>query len=108
MPQKYDHLSSAKHFRKELEEHNHDLGELPGWMFEDLVLYFDSPSSMQNGATTQNGIIPPAELRMKQASNTARIAGARVTDDMKEAGITHVVVGEDRSNLRSIRRDISR
>lgn len=107
MPDKYDHAFSAKRFRKELEEHNHDLGELPGWMFEDLLIFFDRPNSTTNGDTRNDGIVSPAALWMKKASDVVRFAGARVTDDIGEDGITHVVIGEEKSNLKSLRREIS-
>lgn len=91
MPAKFEQSFSARDFKAELEEHGNELGELRGWMFEGLLLYSDQQL---------------ANDRMKQACDTARFAGARLTDDLEE-GITHVLVGEDKSTTRTLRQRTS-
>lgn len=54
------------------------------------------------------GLMAPLDLRLQMASNTARFAGARLAQILKDETITHVAVGDDRSRLRSIRETISR
>ena len=101
MPAKYEHIFSAEHFKCELEEHGNIHMELPGWMFEGLLLYTDR--RLASDASPINNI---SDCRTKQACNTARFAGARLTNDLKE-GITHILIGEDRSTERDLRRKIS-
>ncbi|KAF6231831.1 hypothetical protein HO173_009914 [Letharia columbiana] len=100
-PAKFEHSFSAKEFKGELEQHGHDLGELPGWMFEGLLLYTDGQLANDASLTDEK-----SDFRMKQACDTARFAGARLTNDLKE-GITHVLVGEDRSTTRALRQKTS-
>lgn len=101
MPAKFEHSFSAKEFKNELEEHGTDLGELPGWMFEGLLLYTDRQLANDASLTDKD-----PDSRMKQACDTARFAGARLTNDLKE-GITHVLVGEDRGTTRALRHKTS-
>ena len=101
MPTKFEHSFSAKIFINELEEHRKDLGDLPGWMFQGFLLYIDL--TLEGGAPVTN---KGPDSRMEQACNTARFAGARLTNDLKE-GITHVLVGGDRSTTRALKQGIS-
>lgn len=102
MPAKFEHNFSAKDFKNELEEHGNDLGELPGWMFEGLLFYTDRQLTNDVSLTDKD-----PDFRMKQACDTARFAGARLTNDL-QAGVTHVLVGEDRSTIRTLRQETSR
>lgn len=101
MPAKFEHSFSAKNFRNELEEHGTDLGELPGWTFEGLLLY----NSRQH-FNDDSFVDKDSDFRMKQACDTARFAGASLTNDLEE-GVTHVLVGEDKSITRALRQRIS-
>lgn len=101
MPANLEHSFSAKDFKKELEEHGNDLGALPGWMFEGLLVYTDG--QLANGASSTDKDL---NFRTKQACDIARFAGARLTNDLKEK-VTHVLVGEDRSSTRVLRQRIS-
>lgn len=97
MPAKFEHSFSAKELKSQLEEHGTDLGELPGWMFEGLLLYTDQQLA-KDASLTDKG----PDFRMKQACDTARFAGARLTNDLEE-DITHVLVGADRRTTRALR-----
>ena len=111
MPNKFEHTFNSSRFKTELADHDHDLGILPGCMFEGVLLYADyQDSSESNGAG--NGVLPQAleapGFRMKQAINTAKFAGADFATDLVVEGITHVLVGNDKSRLRTLREELSR
>ena len=101
MPATSEHSFRAKDFKIELEEHGNDLGELPGWMFEGLLFYTDRQLTNDNPLTDED-----PDFRMKQACDTAKFAGARLTNELQE-GVTHVLVGEDRSTTRTLRQKLS-
>jgi DNA ligase-4 len=101
MPTKYEHSFTASQFRSELEEHDYDLGTLPAWTFEGLLIYADFQSTEGEMLVTQKD----SDFKMEQACNIARFAGARITHDLKE-GITHVLLGEDKSRVRALRQQI--
>ena len=106
MPNKHEHLFDPRKFRKKLTEHDHDLGELPGWMFEDVLIYADYQTFYESNGVTR--VAEPLDLtksnfRMKQAVDTARFAGAEATSDLADEGITHVLVGSDRSQVKTLR-----
>ena len=99
MPAKFERSFSVKYFKNELAERVRDLVELLGCMFEGSLLYTDR----QLASLTDKD----PDFRTKQACDTARFAGARFTNDLKE-GITHVLVGEDSSTTRALRQKISK
>ena len=110
MPLKLDQTFSASEFKAELGLHGNELGELPGWMFEGLLLYaseVDHPQTNSASDVSQQKIITAFGLRMKQACNTARFAGAQMTKDLADKGITHVLIGEDRAEIRALREKLS-
>ena len=102
MPTKYEHRFNASDFRSELDDHDHELGQLPGWIFEGLLIYADH----QLGGDAAHSTQKDPGFRMNQAFNTARFAGASTVSDLKE-GVTHVLVGGDRSRIRALRQDVS-
>ena len=111
MLNKYEHKFSSGKFRRELTEHDHDLGELPGWMFKDVSLYADYQTSNKSNGTTNvvdSADLNQSDFRMKQAVNTARFAGAEITTDLANEDITHVLVGSDKGRMRILREKTSR
>ncbi|KAL9128936.1 MAG: hypothetical protein Q9217_002490 [Psora testacea] len=98
MSTKYEDNFELANFRTQLEKHNHDLHELPGWMFAGLLLYADY--QRLNGARPHSA--DGENVRLKLAYNIARFAGARCTDELT-GGVTHVLVHDDRSRVREIR-----
>ncbi|KAL2053023.1 hypothetical protein ABVK25_006660 [Lepraria finkii] len=102
MPTKYEHRFSASDFRIELDDHDHELGQLSGWIFEGLLIYADH----QLGGDAAHSTQKDPGFRTSQAFNTARFAGASMVSDLKE-GVTHVLVGGDRSRIRALRQDVS-
>lgn len=111
MPGKFEHRLVARIFRDELEQHGEGLGELPGWMFEQAVLYVDgypAAESVGNKSWVE-GDAPGAEgLRIKQAVNVACFAGAKLVYDVEDETITHIVVSADRDRMKALRRQTSR
>lgn len=110
MPDKFEHHFNSTEFKEELEEHGHSLGDLPGWMFEGLIIYADD-----NSMPTSNGTGPGSRLRQDAVSslkssmalNTARFASAEVTNDINNEDITHVLVGGDRESTKKLREHFS-
>ncbi len=99
------------HFRGQLEEHDHELGEVPGWMFEGLLIYADLPEHTKHiediSGKDQDDRTVSASLRMRQACNTARFGGASFTEDFEDASTTHVLVNDDRARVKDLRKAIS-
>ena len=102
MPTKSEHSFSSEGLKEELEEHGKNLGQLPGWMFEGLLLYIDRQLANDTALTDKN-----LDFRTKQVCDTARFAGAHLTNDLKD-GITHVLFGQDRSTIRALRQRVSK
>ncbi len=112
MPAKSRFCSDLDALRRDLEEHTQDLQSLPGWLFKDVLIYFDNAEEiLSNGhdimKSTANGSME-LDLDLKQARTTARFSGARVADHLQEDGLTHVVIGKEKSRLSSIRQKLSR
>lgn len=109
MPKKFEHAFTATEFRTELDDHNHDLGLLPGWMFEGLLLYIvESEHDIFKGtSSSEQETIDSLSFRMKQACNTAKFAGARFANNLADNDITHILVGTDRTP-KALREKISR
>jgi len=97
-----EHTFDTSEFRSELGTHDHELGQLPGWIFEGVLIYAGWQDQDAETPLTQKNL----DFRMKQACNTARFAGARGTNEL-EQGVTHVLVGEDRGRIRALREKIS-
>ncbi|KAL8675027.1 MAG: hypothetical protein Q9168_000622 [Polycauliona sp. 1 TL-2023] len=113
MPAKSELYENLASVRRDLEEHTHDLQNLPGWLFRDLFIYFDKIEGMlPNGddpaqLTAADGLTE-ADPDLKQAIGIARFLGAGVAGHLREDGVTHVVVGQDKGRLGSIRHELSR
>ena len=102
MPHKREHDIDVAHFHAELEEHDHDLHELPGRMFTGMLIYAD--------IFPKEDFIHHSEveldLKSRQACNTARFAGAQFRDVLVE-GITHILIGHDKGAIQGLRQQIS-
>jgi len=110
MPEKFENEFSPAEFKEELEEHGYPLGDLPGWIFEGLLVYADrSSSALSNGAGkgSEHSKDTVSSLRLSMALNTARFASAEITEDAENEGITHVLVGGDRESTKRVREHFS-
>lgn len=107
MPSKSDSRSTIVNFRSELQEHDHDLGQLPGWMFEGLLLLVIRPDHVEFRNDSSQPISKMLDLRIKRACNIARFAGADLTVDVDDSNVTHVVIVGKDTNTRAVRQKIS-
>ncbi|KAH0565149.1 DNA ligase (ATP) [Trichoglossum hirsutum] len=107
MPYKHDHPVDADVFREQLHQEAQDLGEPPGWIFSRSIVYVDLHSlAKQNGlqrGEESGGNTEIFDLRLQLASNMVRFAGGRITEDLQDRAITHIIIGDDSSRLKSIR-----
>lgn len=104
MPTKYEHSFNASEFRTELGAREHELGELRGWIFEGCLIHVDRDQGTQGGGPMMQS---HPGFKMKQMCNIARFAGAGIINDLDEEGVTHVLVGDDRSRIRTLREKTS-
>lgn len=77
---------------------------LPGWLFKGQVLYF-APYSASSSSSSSPEAESQTNLslgRLYLASNTARFAGAVVTDDVEDSRMTHAVVDVSKTNKEDI------
>ena len=100
MPSEFERRFKSSNFKSELLENDGDLGELHGWMFEGLIIYVDVDSAKDDGfqASRQSR----EDLRVAQACILARFAGAHLADELRP-GVTHILVGQDRSRTQALR-----
>jgi DNA ligase-4 len=73
-------------------------------MFHSLTIYLDKAPLDESDQMLQQCSPEPA---LDFASSTVRFGSGKVTDDLNNASITHIVIGKDRSRLQSIRETIS-
>jgi len=73
-------------------------------MFHSLTIYLDKAPLDGSDQMLQQCSLEPA---LDFASSTVRFGSGKVTDDLNNTSITHVVIGKDRSRLQSIREMIS-
>lgn len=89
----------------QFKEHNPDLADTPGWMFNGLVVYFVKKKKTidqldgDTGPENENGY----DLDTKLAGHLVHFAGGRLADNLDDTEITHVVAGRDENRLREIR-----
>ena len=111
MPERFEQSDSAHDMKNELRLHARELEHLSGWMFEGCVIYVDiGEKSRSNKITKQihQNMVEMPSLNIREAYNTVRFAGASLADDIDDQNITHVVVGQDRSQVKSLRERLSR
>ncbi|KAI9774767.1 MAG: DNA ligase (ATP) [Geoglossum umbratile] len=110
MPSEGDPKVDVDASREQLHQDGQDLGELLGWIFSESMAYVDLGSvAERNGLGDREKLGEEAEsldLRLKLAANVVRFAGGKITDDLRDRRITHVVMGDDHSRLKSIREQL--
>lgn len=105
MPTKRNSNFVAEEFKEELRSHGHEIDALPGWTFGGLTIYLDLDTLAERNGLNSN--MPgsahiDSELGLKSAGITIRFAGGRLSQDIQDKKITHIVVS-DRSRVNSIR-----
>ena len=73
-------------------------------MFHSLTIYLDKAPLDESDQMLQQCSPEPA---LDFASSTVRFGSGKVTNDLNNTSITHIVIGKDRSRLQSIRETIS-
>lgn len=109
MPSKFESSFSSAHLLDQAEHHDLEIRVLPGFMFHGLTIYLDK-ASLDTDQTATNGRpvkSVSSNLALSLAGNTIRIGAGKISKDLTDMSITHVIIGEDRSRLRSIREIIS-
>lgn len=89
----------------QFKEHNPDLADTPGWMFNGLVIYFDKKGQTidQLEGDTKPEDETGYDLDTKLAGHIVHFAGGRLATDLDDTEITHVVIGGDENRLREMR-----
>jgi DNA ligase-4 len=95
----------ADEFLEELGEHEHDMGEMKGWLFKNSHIYFNFEH--ESTLTPSPAEMTTKDLRMKLASNLARFYGASIAEELADETITHVVVDEGSFGIGTMRKEIS-
>jgi hypothetical protein len=105
---KSEHLIPHQQLLAQFRDHNPDLGDTLGWMFYDLVVYFDKPEKtidqLDSDATIEKGYA--YDLETKLAGQIVYFTGGKLADNFDDEKITHVVVDRDKG-LKEIRMRIS-
>lgn len=93
--------------KADLTGRDQELANLPGWVFEGLLICFYSPRT-SNGTSDSSDSKGrrPEDIQRRHASNIARFAGAQVTDRLSR-GVTHVLVDAGDLRLEQVRREVS-
>ena len=101
MPSESEGGEWAKKIREELRDGHPEPGSLPGWRFHGLHIW---PIHDVRHASLRPGGI--GDSQMLEACQLARFGGAAL-DGLSLPGTTHVLVGDDRQQLKEIRAKIS-
>ena len=105
MPKKFENAFDSPQFKCELEQHDHGLGDFQCWLFEGLMIYHEARKHLISNEVTQSvrdSSAGKSALRLQQACYCARFAGAKLTSDVKDEAITHLLVGSERSMLKTL------
>lgn len=91
------------------QEHNRDVGEIQGWMFRGLVVYFDKNGKTIDELNTDANIEDQYkyDLDTKLAGQIIYFAGGKLAHDLDDAEVTHVIVDGEGDRLKEIRGRIS-
>lgn len=95
MQKEFPNEFNATQFEAELEGHGNDLGELPSSFFKGLRLYlYRNELEKSNGepSTGQLDFDIADAVRIIEARNLARFAGAQLAEQLEDEGITHILV----------------
>ena len=114
MPAKYETAISLNLFKSQLQDHNHNFGELAGRMFQNLVFFIDGlahPTTANGTTSTTKPVqsLEPSALRIQKARNLTIFGGGRIAADLVNEDITHVILAEnDKAKSRQFREQLYR
>jgi len=85
------------------------IGETPGWLFKHTTLYFVESDHTNNTTTTTDTTTNDHKPKIRQAQTIARFAGAKLSTDLNDDTVTHVIADADTSSqqLREVRTKIA-
>lgn len=108
MPGKSEKSSDAMSIRTGFGDQD-GFDQVPGRMFEGVLLYADFPElpSIDSSLSNEQRTLEGPFLRMRLACNTAKFAGARLSNNLADLDITHVLAASGRAT-RSLREIVSR
>ena len=109
---KSEKASDTTQLKKQLLKHWEHMTDSIGWLFSDLSFYFDllsfqgkplnGTANGQQESTNETN----SEDQVYSFINIVRFAGGRISNDLRDKSVTHVVIGENRSRARMIREAI--
>ena len=86
---KSERPSAVADAKRDLLRHAPELKDLPGWMFDDVVLFMEIAEPLPED--DPEGSADLWRQRLARASRTVRFARGEVTDDSSRDDITHVL-----------------
>jgi DNA ligase-4 len=104
MPLRVDGAFDGPGLLTQFRNHNIDFGNIPGFLFQELVIYFDKPSTPPHS----NGIPENTSLEQELLGQTVQFAGGTISQDVHDETVTHIIIGDDTSRVKDIRGILSR
>lgn len=85
-----------------------DMADIPGWMFQGTRVYLarDQPGLDQD-AMQIDGHKREVDSTLDNAGRTVLFAGGEIAQATDKKNLTHVIVGQDRSGLKALRRKLA-
>jgi hypothetical protein len=111
---KSENTSDTAKLKQQLSKHWEDMNDSIGWLFSGLVIYIDplsfhkKPLNRGDNRQKEGSNEPDSRDQIDSFSNIIRIAGGRVSNNLTDNTITHVVIGDTRPRARAIREAIKR
>ncbi|KAL9070084.1 MAG: hypothetical protein Q9157_005939 [Trypethelium eluteriae] len=91
---------------KQMEQHDIEMGDLPGWIFQGLVVYFDTASFTNWSTASGSGWSLDVGFELESSKRIIAFGKGRVADDLHDMSITHIVVDQTDSRSRDVRKKI--
>ncbi|KAF2838289.1 ATP-dependent DNA ligase [Patellaria atrata CBS 101060] len=95
-------------FVEQVEANGLNAEELPAWMFRDVVVYLDKPWADANSVTDLPVQTKPLDIELELADQIITFCGGRVLGSLDDLSITHILVGEDRSRISNMRKEVAK
>lgn len=87
---------------------NEDMVDTPGWMFKGVRAYLARDHhGHESDAMEIDGQEAKADLILDSAGRTMLFAGGDIVQTLEEDSLTHVIIGQDRSGLKALRRKLA-
>lgn len=96
---------------QQLRDHGVELNDLPGWMFRGLTVYVSSLADSSHIHADVDGSpisFELLDLSLDLISQKVLSSGGRLSDNLHDTDITHVVIRKNCAQLTQIRAMLSR